>query len=243
MLVAGDNRKVNAIVHWPINRTLSRDALLRTATLIYPALALIGLTPATAAPVISFEAPSNIHVSQLTSGGQAIVMAVAKTRSDWDDLLTFHLTRMNDGDRDGLASYTEDAAFSPRSVWAAVDMANGSLDVSAPTQPAPRSADVNLAQMLATAGKLEDQRQGLRLLVVRPGKGAWHGAAYDGGAGDTGAADDNRVLVDLGMLASVSGASGLAGSRLSNLMPGDVVVGIDTVTLAYYTFTVPGVTR
>ncbi len=221
-------------------RNCSRSiTTLARAMLVTTALAAVVPSSLMAIPVMTFGAPAGLTVSQLSVGGEALLFAVCQEPYDWTSRLVFHLAAVVDTNQDGQIEYSVGEPLARRAVWVAADVATGSLEVSNPTSNPPNVLTVDPTPMIATAGKLEDVRQGLRLLVLRPGGGAWHGTATDGGAGDAGPADDGRVLLELATLTKVATSSTATGVGLSNLLPGDLVVGVDTTTLATYHFTVP----
>lgn len=197
---------------------------------------LIALTSAASAapPALHFDPSYELTIDSLAPGGAAVVFAIVREREGWLSRTRAHERVMVDLDRDGTISVAAaEMGFGPRSLWTAVDLGTGALGIAMPGNPPLVQRAVEPTRLTATPGHLHHVSSELRVLVVRPGRGAWTGSVFDGGSADRSPADDGAVLVRLDALVPLAGSGGEAYS-LAGLEPRDVVIGIEPTTLAFF---------
>lgn len=199
------------------------------------AFGLLLAAPLTAAPALQFQ-PSSVTGSGVTPAGNAVFFSVSRQAGAWMDHTVPRVEAVTDLDGDGAVDFALGGALAERSIWALVDVANGTFCVDGPDGFEPQEVAFDPPAAFKK-GMIGDRRQSLELLVVRPGVGAWHGRLFDGAAGDLSAASDGMVVTDLAQLTWVDpgGVTGIP-AQLSSLQTGDLVIGIDPVHLEYYTF-------
>ncbi len=208
------------------------------------ALALAGLAlprAASAVPSLLF-APSTVTAAGVTPSGCTVFFSVSHEPVPWMRRTVTRVEPMVDGDGDGEVAVAPDPTVADLSVWAAVDVENGARTVGAPAGFDLVEVAVDGAAMTAAPGALVDDRPDLELVVIRPGVAAWRGRAFDGAAGDVGAAGDGAVTVRLSDLTRFWPTLGFGGKEivLEWLLAGDVVVGIDPVRLHTWSFVYEG---
>lgn len=116
-----------------------------------------------------------------------------------------------------------------RSAWAVVDLTTGvyaltpsDVEMTFEVPPPDRAPAVGL-DVQSVYSLLEDRRETIELLVVRPGVGAWTHTASDGGLVDEDGAPDGRLKVNLAAATPV----GETPDIFRKLQKGDVVIGFD----------------
>jgi len=145
-------------------------------------------------------------------------------------------------DANGAAKIELEKAIPDWSVWFVVDRSSGEYALASPEAAPVTEIEFPARGLGATRQFLEDQRQHLELLVVRPETGAggqanapeevgvWGLAIGDGGQADRDGVTDGRIRLAMLDLRPI-GDSPLAPEALR---PGDVVMGVDGESLRYY---------
>ncbi len=203
-----------------------------TTTLLAALLAVAGAGPAAASAPVVRVVGDTVTVEALDAGTTVALLGI--TRRTYGTIPGFERWdgTAADDDRDGrvtveLAGPVE----AGRSVWLAVDLANGdwavwgSLGIGFPA-PTPTAEELPAGSASWTV------RQGrLEALVVRPGAGAaagaWGGSVWDGGPADGDGRPDGAVGVTPARLEPVVGVQ--AGP--ATLEAGDLLVAIDAESL------------
>ncbi|HEX2162491.1 MAG TPA: hypothetical protein VHM02_00940 [Thermoanaerobaculia bacterium] len=213
-------------------RPLSLAAALLFAVLALPALA--------APPAVRFEERAAV-VEGLEPDGEVVVVAVARGVAGF---LPYHLTiaERRTADAAGTARVELEQELPAASVWAVVDLAEGEVVLAAPPGGEVREIAFPGGGVPASLRRLEDRRESLMVLWLRPEPaegevsvepvGAWAGRAFDGSARDGDERQDRRLSVRLDLLEPL----GDSPPPPEEVAPGDVLVGIDTETLEVYTF-------
>lgn len=193
---------------------------------------------------VSLEA-SAVTVSGLAPGGRAAVLGISRLGVEAIVRVERQDAILQDMDGDGSVSWELPASEgrppgpAPRSVWLAVDLANGEWAVASPasypTGDLPLGSGVGLAAwgFIQPGGFLE-------LLWVRPGEevsaGVWAGAVGDGGASDADGDQNGSLRVTPGAFVAVESSAPPPPA----LAAGDVLIAVRPGTLAHGVATVGG---
>lgn len=204
-----------------------RAALAVTAHLALAAAAV-------AQPAMSFD-EQEVLVTQLTPSAQVALFALSRVPQEWASVLSSTALLLADDDGDGTVSHVFDGNVPIQSLWAAVDLTSGLFTVAwqEPFEPFEVGIDLAAALLAGDAGvpdSLLAQHASLELFLARPGIGAWHAGASDGGAEDLGLPDDGSVLLDLAAPPPVEGTL----TDFIVAAPGDVFVGIDADSFDFF---------
>ncbi|HVF58783.1 MAG TPA: hypothetical protein VNJ70_03090 [Thermoanaerobaculia bacterium] len=139
------------------------------------------------------------------------------------------------GDGKGTARIDAGEPVPPRSVWGVVDLESGAVAWAAP-EGFPLEEIVPEGDGLARddggrLNRLVTRVVGLELLVARPGSGAWGLTVFDGSPDDQNGQPDGEVV------AALEEGRPLLDSPAptDQLLPGDVVLGIDPRTYRVFT--------
>ncbi len=192
---------------------------------------LLGLVPgaAMAQPVVSFEANA-VLVSGVAAGGRVALLGVGREPVEYSGRVVRSEAVLTDDDGDGRVRYELETVVPWRSLWAAVDLADGEVALAAPEGyplrivPLPDDAvqeeGGDRPNLLVARGDL------LEVLVARPGTagGAWGLTVWDGHEEDRDGAGTGGVALRLPSLEPVGGTSLAAPDGLA---AGDVLIAID----------------
>jgi hypothetical protein len=141
------------------------------------------------APVLTIQG-NHVIASSFRPGSTIVFYSVALVGDGYSTATKTRNARVTDDDHDGTVVFDVPEAMPFRSVWIAVDEANGDYAVSSPagyfrkngSQPELRKHGAAVDE-LAIAGHVT------YLLYVHPGKGAWTAFAVDGGDDSDGKVD------------------------------------------------------
>lgn len=193
-------------------------------------------------PEVRFEERA-VVVEGLTPDAEVVVLGVARGVAGF---LPYHLTvvERRTADAAGAGRVELDLELTPSSVWAVVELAEGEVLLAAPPGGEVREVAFPGRGIRAALRRLEDERESLMVLWLRPRAagggdvvepiGAWAGRVFDGSARDGDELEDRRLSVRLDLLEPL----GDSPPPPEEVAPGDVLVGIDTETLEIYTFRV-----
>ena len=191
-------------------------------------------TLAAAEPAVSFS-DAAVGADHLTPGGKVAYVFVSREHRGWHSTVV-RRDGLVTADASGAVRLDLERELSPRSVWAFVDMTTGERVLAAPDPDGLRAIDLPGNSLRRNArgviAMLQDQRQVLELLVVRPGAGAWGLTVGDGGASDADGANDGTISVAFASSRAVAAESPEAAP--DQLEAGDIVVVIDPRTLQCY---------
>src|SRR4051812_33379469 len=190
--------------------------------------------------VITFAADT-LRVSGGTSGGAVVLFGVERTvRDDFSEAVTIWNERLTDDDRDGEVSLTLQKPLSPFTVMAAIDESDGRYVIATPGF---------IPLTIAAAGKLHPNAKGepiefqnamayAEAFLVSPGKGAWLAHVFDGTGSDGDGNANGRVSVRFAAMKASRGRPDTPGP--DHLLPRDLVIVINPMTLAVYADDVRG---
>lgn len=137
-------------------------------------------------------------------------------------------------DAAGAARYVTRQPVETRGLWIAVDAATGGYTVAAPPGMLRREMDFPGNAPSTGGGALRRfllaDRWSIEAILIRPSQGMWAATLRDGVTRDAGGTIDGTVDLDIATLASV----GKAPPAPDRMMPGDLLVLIDRVTLEYH---------
>jgi hypothetical protein len=138
-------------------------------------------------------------------------------------------------DATGAAVYSTPRPVETRGVWIAVDGTTGGYTVAAPRGTLLREIDFpgnGFAQTGNGAWRRFAlvERYSVEAIVIRPSVGMWSGSLRDGGNRDEDKTIDGAIEADIASLTPV----GDAPAAPERIMPGDLLVLIDRVTLEYH---------
>lgn len=203
---------------------------LRPAVLL--ALLCAWLPPAaSAAPLtLTFET-TGLTASGATASGEVAWLAVSRVPRQYLQEVSEVLNSVA-ADADGTAVLPLESPAPRRSLWVAVDLATGAFSVATPEdypilEEALSSAQLSFDAQDQATGFLLGQQMA-KILLVRPGAGAWSLDALDGTPEDTDLEVNGAVAVDLAALEPLGSAPPPAA-----LQAGDVLVVIDPNRLSY----------
>lgn len=195
---------------------------------IFLLLALLAF-PCLAQPALTFEpAPT---VRGLTAGAKVAWIGLGRVSVDSGIVIRRFDGIDTDSDGDGVIALTIDGAVPLRSIWIAVDLANGALAVATPGEFSDSPADLGLALNAdRTVEGLQVAIERVHGLWVRPGAApaAWKYWGVDGSLGDADALPDGTILVEPSGLLPVTTSPAFDAGQ-----PGDLVIAIDALSLGY----------
>lgn len=174
-----------------------------------------------------------VELDGATAGGEVAWLGVGLERPEWTPQLLRWAAVTRDEDRDGRVALELGRKVPDVSVWAAVDIATGRIDML--SGPGTRLREVEfpergLGYQRGGALWLSDRRPYLELLVVRPGEGAWALSVGDGGEADEDRSPDGVSVPALAQMRRLAAST----PELRGLRAKDVVVVIDPQTLEHY---------
>jgi hypothetical protein len=183
-------------------------------------------------PVLSFDSDSVI-VSNVSVAGKVVLFGTSL--STWRNLPLSKAERVviADDDRDGIIRYKLNYRMPLRSIWIAVDFETGGWAIGGPpgytvdVQPFPESS--LHANAAGEIDSLEQERQAMQVVVVRPGEGAWQIFAAQSRPANAEEAKHGKLKVVF------EGANVFESSKtLKQLKKGDVVIGLDTRSMQVF---------
>lgn len=196
------------------------------------------LAPAHAALTLSF-AFSGPAVSGATASGQVAWLGVAlEPRQYFQEISEVRQT--STADASGVAGLLLTAPAPRRSLWVAVDVATGEFVVGTP-EDYPIIQESLAATQLAfdsgnqATGLLLGQEQA-RVVLVRPGVGAWSAKALDGEAEDLDAEVNSALALSIAALEPMTLSTSAAPPAIA---AGDVVILLDPSRLSVSATSVP----
>lgn len=193
------------------------------------------------APVVSFEEQA-VRIEEATPNGRLVVFSIGKPRAHLMPL-TARFEALVSADATGAASVELPRPMPVRSVWAVVDVESGEYVLAAPEAFGLRQVDFPGRGIGQTRRLLADERRFLDVLVVRPAAGlpagadpaaetgAWTRTFGDGGEDDGDGAADGKLEAPFDRLRPIGDSPALPPGELR---PGDVVIGVDPLTLEVY---------
>jgi hypothetical protein len=196
---------------------LAAVALHLTAISIYAAPA----APALAAVIHDGE----IVVSNVNPGGEIVLFSLGRDADRNGIVVRSRTLVLHDETKSGVIHFKPGEGIVLRSVWIAIDLSSGTSAVIAPL-----SYPLNVTRLPVNAfnknssgeiASLDSDLLRLKLLVVRPGKGAWTLYVHKGGGADHG--NGNKMRLEFGDAVALSGKD----AAPKHLIPGDVVAAID----------------
>ena len=205
------------------------------AILVLAALAL-GASPLSAQPKIEFEKDA-VVARGVTPGGSVVWFGVTRDRPGWTNRVVRRDALVTDSDGDGVVRLDLGVPVAPQSIWTAVDLPSGAVAVATPEGMPRREVALPVGAFRGSARgvveTVEDARQFLEILVVRPGEGSWTLSVGDGGASDGDLQSDGRIQATLAAMRPAAATK----TAPSQLLPGDVVVVVDPRLMEFYVTT------
>lgn len=177
---------------------------------------------------------TQIAVSQVQPGSAVALIGLARHPRPGAVHVVSWIGTRSDDDLDGAVSLDLDRPLPRKSGWAAVDLSNGAAGLAVPAGfpirvERPGQAGFEIDPITGhTLVRLESEL--LRLLVVRPGAGAWSARAYDGGRGDTDLQPDGIIRTDPAGFEPLETEFG----AFPGLASDDLIGAIDERTLTFY---------
>lgn len=199
---------------------------------------LVPAAAARAALTMSFG-PTGPSVSGASASGQVAWVAVALTpRQYFQEISEFRETVF--ADASGTASLNLASDAPRRSVWVAVDVGSGDFAVGTPEdypvlQEGLTGSRLAFDSQSQATGLLLEQEKA-KVLLIRPGSGAWSIDALDGSPEDADAEVNSALAVNLGALEPMTLSTSAAPPALQ---AGDVLVMIDPTRLSVTATSVP----
>lgn len=187
-------------------------------------------------PSIAFQ-PPGIVISGITPGGMVTLCSEAKELRKFQNRFIHREAMVPDKNNAGEVRLPLESVAAI-SIWIAVDNTTGAYAVAMP--PGSPYAPIDVPpNALRRNGKGELFKIDMPLAIfdlvlVRPGEGAWSGTIADGGSKDDDPRPNGRSAGDIAKLLPL-GSSGPPPDRLRK---GDVLIGIDPMSLHYFAVTV-----
>ncbi len=156
-------------------------------------------------------------------GGSIVLLGTERRNSNGTSLTLYTGELLVDQDADGWVSPELGHHVAWESLWVAVDVATGGYAVEAPPSLGPQIRPLPADLHPGAASLAEQMRRG-RMLVVRPGRGAWLAEVADGTTLDQDTSQNGSVAA---ALEDFEGLGDPPPRRLRNLRPGDTVALLD----------------
>lgn len=201
-----------------VRSILAAIALQLTARLLCAA-------PPGTPPLSAAVRDGEIVVSNVDAGGEIVLFSLARDADRNGIRVRSRTIVLRDKTTSGVIHFKPAEGVVLRSVWIAIDLSSGAY-----ATVAPPSYPLSIAKLPPSAfnkdssgeiASLDSDLPRLKLLVVRPRKGAWVLYAHKGGSGDHG--NGRQMRLEFGDAVSVSGTD----AAPKHLIPGDVVAAID----------------
>jgi hypothetical protein len=192
--------------------------------------------PAGAQPTIGFE-ENAVVASGVTPGGSVVWFGIARERPGRITQVVRRDTVLPDSDGDGVVRLDLGRRVATESIWAAVDLGSGAFVVATP-EGMPRREVALPGNSFRHSPRgaveaLQDAREFLEILVVRPGEGAWSLSVGDGGDSDADLQPNGSIRAALASMHPIQSSK----AAPDQLLPGDVVVVVDPRQMEFYTTT------
>lgn len=170
---------------------------------------------------------SSASVTGVEPGGGVAWFSLSREPGAYSENLVLRADIGRDADADGRLSYDADSPIADKSVWVAVDLSTGEYGVSTPGGKAPRTGEVRGRGLGVARNFLEDEREEVEAMLVRPGEGAWILTAGDGSAADADRESDRSLRLSFADFRPVASSP----ASPDKLRKGDVLVLIDRLTM------------
>ncbi|MES1243844.1 MAG: hypothetical protein ABUT39_19720 [Acidobacteriota bacterium] len=168
----------------------------RRRFLLFLLLTAVSVSPAMAAPVLTFE-PQAVAASGITPKGRVVWFSIAREISRRAATIVPRIELAADEDGDGQVRFDLGRDVPLRSIWFAVDLETGEAGVAAPEDFGLQEAELPARAIPAALNGLDLDRRFIYALLVRPGAGAWVLRAGDGSALDEDGAPDGTLRARL----------------------------------------------
>jgi hypothetical protein len=181
---------------------------------------------------------AEVRVSGFTSQGTVALIGVAREPLAGAASVEAWVETLQDADGDGAVVLDLERTVPLKSAWGAVELATGESNVTVAdgfpltvVRPGTSGYEID-SQSGVALFRIASER--LRILLVRPGAGAWSLKAYDAGVGDTGnlpdGIPDGWIRIDPTDLEPLRPEYG----DLPGLERGDLIAAIDEKLLTIY---------
>ncbi|MDP9122189.1 MAG: hypothetical protein M3O15_12640 [Acidobacteriota bacterium] len=174
-----------------------RTGLLLSILLLLPPALAAATTPSS--PSITFENAAAV-ASGFPAGGQVAWFSMARELQEYAATLVRRQDVLT-ADSAGMSRFQLDRPVAGQSVWVAVDMTSGAYAVATPTgfplRQIPLPVGAWKPQAGGAADQVQDTREYLEALLVRPGQGVWGITVGAGGKSDEGGTGDGASAKSL----------------------------------------------
>jgi len=182
-----------------------------------------------------------VRVTGVSRGGGVVLFGVERIiHDDFSESVTLWNEHLTDPDGDGEVSLPLQTPLSPFTVMVAVDEDDARYLVATPGF---------IPLTISPLGKLHGNNKGEPIefanampygeaLVVRPKQGAWVARGWDGTPGDADGRADGKITIRFADMKAARGRPDIAGP--DRLLPRDLVIVINPMTLAVYADDVKG---
>jgi len=208
-------------------------------------LSLCALAPTAAAQpaaeptlALAFDATS-VTIGGAPAGGRVALVGISRERDAFlSRLVRFDEVVSADAEGDARFELPDGQEVSPRSVWAAVDLATGDHAIAAPPGGEVHRVELPARGLGANRRFLDGDGQLLDVLVIRPAAGpegaeaagVWGLRAGDGGETDRDGEANARISLSFTDLIALADS----GPPPESLRPKDVLLGVDPFSMAIY---------
>jgi hypothetical protein len=221
-------------------RAAAERLFMSRRTLLYLIVfAALQIVPAAHALTLRVQKDAVIATG-VTPGGNAVFFAVLYDPASSMPERVRKATILTDEDGDGLVRLSMPGGVPPLGVWAVVDMATGSSKLGSmrgyDITPFDEAVEPSFkGDVRGRFSRLEREMSEAELLVVRPGQGAWTLRGTEGSREDDDPEPNGKLVLSFSKLVSLT-----ADDRPPEaLLPGDVVVLINTGDMRAFAGTLP----
>lgn len=172
--------------------------------------------------------------SGLDPAGEIVYFSIRRSAPAYVPRTTRRTERFVDDDGDGEIRVELEGAVPPKFLAVAVELATGRFAVLTPEGSPARQVAFPAASLVAGPGnrldRLEDDRDYVEILLVRPGAGVWHLMSGDGTPSDESPASDGVVRTSIESMLPI----GDSGRPPSEYAQDDLLIRVAPREMEYY---------
>lgn len=176
--------------------------------------------------------PFGVEVTNASVSGDVVLFSETVSSATYYPVYC-HVALAATADKAGAVIFSTKHAADPRGVWLAIDVNSGDVAIATPSGGVPAAIVLpDSARGKDASGqivKLQLPFDIADLLLVRPGEGAWHVTAIDGGPKDEDHTQNGETSMAFDTLSEVK----KNGKPPHALKRGDVIVAVEARTFRY----------
>lgn len=216
------------ILTYPLVRILPAMPLLIASPILVSA-------PTAAMPPLemAFDGPT-VEIHNLTPGPEVVYWSVTRDSAGFAPRTVTRAERALDSDADGIVRIDRETPPPRKFLAVAVELASGRFAVLTPKDGPAREIAFPAQSLQSSRGqrleRLENDRDYVELLLVRPGVGAWGLTTGDGAVSDEGPSSDGSVVSSPLSMVPI----GESGPPPEEFLKDDLLVRIAPRQMEYY---------